>query len=303
MKIAEIQSRIRELKKEKNAIVLAHNYQTTEIFEIADALGDSFDLAVAAQKTDAEIIVFAGVKFMAESAKILNPAKKILLPEISAGCPLADFATVEKVHELKKKFPDAAVAAYVNSSAAVKAESDICVTSANAIKICRKLKENKIIFLPDRNLGEWIAENLPEKKIILWKGFCEVHSKVLKTEILTKWQNHPAAKLLVHPECRQAVRALADMVVGTGGMLNFVEKSDATEFLIATENGMLDRLQLEFPNRKFIAVAGKCVEMKKISLEKILNSLENETGEVEVAPEIANPARRGLEKMVELTTK
>ena len=283
--------------------MLAHNYQTAEIFAIADALGDSFELAVAARETDAAIIVFAGVKFMAESAKILNPAKKVLLPEMSAGCPLADFATAEKVRAAKLKFPNAAVAAYVNSTAAVKAESDICVTSANAIEICRKLPEREIIFLPDRNLGEWVAENLPEKKIILWDGFCGVHAQIPAAKILAEKKLHPDAKLLVHPECRGKIRKLADAVVGTGGMLEFVKNSDAAEFLIGTECGMLDRLRLDFPGRKFVAVAGECAEMKKISLANILHSLENESGEVVVTPEIANRAHRSLERMIDLTAE
>ena len=173
-----MKSRIVELKRVKNAIVLAHNYQLPEIYDIADFVGDSFELAMRAHKTNAEVIVFAGVKFMAESAKILNPSKKVLLPDLTAGCPLADFTTAEKLRERKKEFPKAAVVAYVNSSAAVKAESDVCCTSANAVEICRKLPADEIIFVPDQNLGEWVAEQLPQKKIILWEGHCYVHSKI-----------------------------------------------------------------------------------------------------------------------------
>ncbi len=293
-----MQSRIRKLKKAKHAIVLAHNYQLPEIYDVADAVADSFELAVAARETDAEIIVFAGVKFMAESAKILNPGKKVLLPEMSAGCPLADFATAEKVRERKKEFPDAAVVAYVNSTAAVKAESDVCVTSANAVEICRKLSEREIIFLPDRNLGEWVAENLPEKKIILWKGNCEVHARISAEKVLAARRNHPDAKILVHPESPKKIRELADAVVGTGGMLKFAENSDAAEFLIATESGMLEKLRRENPGKKFFALAGECVNMKKITLAKVLHSLEHEEFEVKIAPEIADRARRSLEKMI-----
>ena len=303
MEVVEIQSRIRKLKKVKNAIVLAHNYQLPEIYDVADAVADSFELAVVARETDAAIIVFAGVKFMAESAKILNPTKKVLLPDLAAGCPLADFATAEKVRAKKKEFPNATVVAYVNSTAAVKAESDVCVTSANAVKICRELSEREIIFLPDRNLGEWVAENLPEKKIILWEGNCFVHARIATERVAAARTNHPDAKILVHPESPRAIRELADAVVGTGGMSKFAGNSDAAEFLIATESGMLEKLRRENPEKKFCALAGECANMKKITLAKILNSLENEEFEIEIDEKIASAARKSLEKMIELSGK
>lgn len=297
-----MQSRIRELKRSKNAIILAHNYQSPEVYDVADHVSDSFELAVIAQKTDAKIIIFAGVHFMAESAKLLNPSKKVLIPDREAGCFLADYANAENLRTKKKEFPNAAVVTYVNSTAAVKAESDVCCTSANAIEICRKLRQKQIIFVPDNNLGEWVAENLPEKEIILWKeGSCYVHARILEEKVLAAKKLHPRAKILVHPESPKKIRALADAVVGTGGMLKFAQNSDATEFLIATESGMLEKLRRETSGKKFFALAGECINMKKITLAKILNSLENEGFEIEVAPETAEKARRSLEKMIELT--
>ena len=300
---AELKSRISELKRVKNAIILAHNYQLPEIYDVADFVGDSFELAIRARETDAEVIVFAGVKFMAESAKILNPQKKVLLPDLTAGCPLADFATVEKLRERKKEFPNAAVVAYINSSAAVKAESDVCCTSANAVEICRKLPAQQIIFVPDRNLGEWVAEQLPKKKIILWEGHCYVHSKISVEKVETAKKLHPQAIVLAHPECPREIRELADEVLGTGGMLNFVKNSKTAEFLIATESGMLERLNRETHGKKFFALGGECLTMKKITLPKILHSLENGESEIEVEAAVAEKARESLERMIELTKK
>ena len=298
-----MQSRIRELKKAKNAIILAHSYQLPEIYDVADFVADSFELAVAAQNTDAEIIVFAGVHFMAESAKILNPEKTVLLPDPDAGCFLAEMISVEKLREKKKEFPDAAVVAYVNSSAAVKAESTATCTSANAVEICRKLPERQIIFVPDRNLGEWVAENLPEKEIILWAGNCYVHSRISAEKVLAARKNHPDAKILVHPESPRRIRELADLVAGTGGMARFAQFSDAAKFLIGTESGMLEKLRRENPGKKFFALAGECVNMKKITLAKILDSLESEKFAIEVEPKIGEKARRSLQKMIDLTEK
>ncbi len=300
MKIEALQSRIRELKRTKNAIILAHSYQLAEIYDVADLVGDSFELSVAAQKTEAKIIVFAGVHFMAESAKLLNPTKKVLIPDPAAGCFLADCATVENLRAKKKEFPAAGVVAYVNSTAAVKAEADACCTSANAVTICRKLPQRQIIFVPDQNLGEWVAENLPEKEIILWGGNCYVHARISEEKVLAAQKLHPHAKTLVHPESPRKIRELADLVTGTGGMLKFVKGSNAEEFLIATEIGMLEKLSRENPGKKFFALAGECVNMKKITLAKILHSLEAEEFEIEVDPKITNAARQSLEKMIEL---
>ncbi len=299
----EIKSQIRELKRKKNAVILAHNYQTAEIYDVADFVGDSFELACLATQTEASIIVLAGVRFMAESVKILSPTKKVLLPDLAAGCTLANFADTEKVREKKKEFSNAAVVAYVNSTASVKAEADICVTSANAVEICRKIENDEILFLPDRNLGSVVAENLPEKKIILWEGFCEVHEKILETKILAAKNEQPYAKILAHPECPPKIRELAEEVLGTSEMSRFVANSDANEFLIVTEDGMLEKLRRENPTKKFLGVGAICHEMKKITLVKILESLEKEQFEIKIDNKIASAARRSLQKMIDLTEK
>ena len=297
-----MKSRIEELKREKNAIILAHNYQLAEIYDVADFVGDSFELAMQAKKTTAEIIVFCGVHFMAESAKILNPEKKVLIPDASAGCFLADMISVESLRERKKEFPEAAVVAYVNSSAEVKAESDVCCTSANAVEICRKISEQQIIFVPDKNLGEWVGENLPKKKIIPWEGNCYVHAKILEQNLKTARELYPTAIILAHPECEKIIRDAADEVLGTGGMLRFAKNSDAKEFLIATESGMLEKLNRETEGKKFWSLGGECLNMKKITLPKVLSSLENDEFEVEVVKEVAEGARRSLERMVDLSS-
>lgn len=294
-----MQSRIQELKREKNAIILAHNYQLPEIYDVADFVGDSFELAIEAQKTKSETIVFCGVHFMAESAKILNPEKNVLIPDLAAGCFLADMVTAESLREKKQEYPEAAVVAYVNSSAAVKAESDVCCTSANAVEICHQIPQQQIIFVPDQNLASWVAENVPEKEIIPWAGHCYVHSKVLTEKVQEAQKNHLEAVTLVHPECPPEVRELGDAVLGTGGMLNFVKHSDKTEFLIATESGMLERLNRETSGKKFWALAGECINMKKITLPKVLNALEQNEHEIELDDETTEGARRSLEKMVE----
>ncbi|MFH0776593.1 MAG: quinolinate synthase NadA [Patescibacteria group bacterium] len=300
MKIETMQTRIRELKREKNAIILAHSYQLPEIYDVADFVADSFELAVAAQKTKADMIIFAGVHFMAESAKLLNPGKKVLLPDRTAGCFLADCITVERLREKKKEFPGAAVVAYVNSSAAVKAESDACCTSANAVAVCRKLPQKQIIFVPDGNLGEWVAEHLPEKEILTWPGSCYVHARISEEKVLAAQKSHPNAKTLIHPEAPRKIRALGDLVAGTGGMLKFVQHSTAEEFLVATESGMLEKLKRAAPAKRFFALAGECLNMKKITLAKVLHSLEQEEFEITVDPKIAGAARKSLEKMIEL---
>jgi quinolinate synthase len=303
VKNADFKSRIKELKRAKDAIILAHNYQLPEIYDVADFVGDSFELAMQARETQAKTIIFCGVHFMAESAKILNPEKKVLIPDLNAGCFLADMVTAESLREKKKAFPEAAVVAYVNSSAAVKAESDATCTSANAIEICRKLPQRQIIFVPDENLGEWVGENLPEKEIIPWTGHCYVHSKILETNLQTARERHPNAKILAHPECPKNIRQLADEILGTGGMLKFVKNSETEEFLIATESGMLEKLKRETVGKKFWSLGGECINMKKITLPKVLNALENDEFKIEVEEEIARKARKSLERMVELTER
>ena len=295
-----IQSRILKLKQQKNAIILAHNYQLPEIYDIADFIGDSYELALKARETNSDVIIFCGVHFMAEAAKILNPAKKVLIPDIAAGCFLADMVSVASLREKKKEFPQAAVVAYVNSSAAVKAESDACCTSANAVTVCKKISQQQIIFVPDKNLASWVAENLPEKEIIPWQGHCYVHSKICVENLLKARELHPNAILLAHPECPPNVRAVADKILGTGGMLRFAQNSEAVEFLIATESGMLEKLKRQTTGKQFWALGGECLNMKKITLEKVLFSLEDMKYEISVDETIAEAARIAIERMIKI---
>ncbi|MFA5352106.1 MAG: quinolinate synthase NadA [Candidatus Gracilibacteria bacterium] len=301
MEKAEIISRIMELKQQKHAVILAHSYQPKEIYDIADFVGDSLELSLAAMKTAAEIIVFCGVHFMAESAKILNPEKKVLLPEVSAGCFLANCATAQAVREKKKAFPQAAAVCYINSSAAVKAECDAVITSANAVKVVKQLPQKKIILIPDENLGSWIAEQLPEKEIILWKGNCNIHAAVNLEEVKKAKRENPEAKVIAHPECPKVIRDLADEVCGTSGMLRYMSENPAKEFLIITEPGMLTQLRRKEPSKKFTSLCGECADMKKITLEKVLHSLESETPEIVVEEKIAQQAKVALDKMMKLS--
>ena len=301
MEKAEIISRILELKQQKNAVILAHSYQTEEIYDIADFVGDSLELSLQAMKTSAEIIVFCGVHFMAESAKILNPEKKVLLPEVSAGCFLANCATADAVKAKKKEFPEAAAVCYINSSAAVKAECDAVITSANAVKVVKQLPQQQIILIPDENLGIWIAEQLPEKEIILWQGNCNIHAAVNPEEVKQAKLENPEAKVIAHPECPKVIRDLADEVCGTSGMLRSVSENPAKEFLIITEPGMLTQLKRKEPSKKFTSLCGECADMKKITLEKVLHSLETETPEITVEEKIAQQAKVALDRMMKLS--
>ena len=302
---AELKSKIASLKKEKNAVIIAHNYQRDEIQEIADYRGDSLALAQTAVRTDASLIVFCGVHFMAESAAILNPNKKVLLPVKEAGCPLADMITVDKLKEKKKEHPDAAVVCYVNSSAEVKAQSDIACTSSNAIEVVKSLKQKNIIFVPDKNLGRYVQKNVPEKNIILWEGFCSTHIRLREEDVLTAKKVHPQAEFLAHPECDPEVLKLADVICSTGGMFKHVKKSEKKEFIIGTESGMIYALAGENPDKKFYLPTQHliCANMKLTTLGWVLHSLENEVYEVKVSEDIAKKARKSLEKMLALTKK
>ncbi len=292
------QERILELKRERNAIILAHNYQLPEIYDVADYVGDSLELALRAKETDADIIVFCGVHFMAESAKILNPTKKVLLPSLQAGCFMADMVTPERLKAEKAKYPDAAVVTYVNSTAATKALSDICVTSSNAVKVVASLTQKQIIFTPDEHLGSWVGEQLPDKEIIPWKGFCHVHTKVTLERIALARAKHPEAVVVAHPECPKQIRDIADYVCGTGGMIRYAQESSATELLIVTEAGMVERLKRDVPDKQFWAICGECVNMKQISLTNTLEALENNQYEITVPAEIAASAKLALDKML-----
>jgi quinolinate synthase len=301
MEHKELIEKINNLKKEKNAVILVHNYQRPEIYEVGDFLGDSLGLAKDAVKTDAKIIVFCGVDFMAESAKMLNPDKMVLHPEKLAACPMANMITVSGVMDAKKKYPDAAVVSYVNSTADVKAVSDICCTSANAVKIVQSLDNKEIIFVPDKNLGNYVQSQLPDKKIITVDGHCYVHDKILVENIREAKKNHPDAKVMVHPECRMEVINEGDAACSTGQMITYARESSAKEFIVVTECGMVNVLSKEFPDKKFWAVGGTCIQMKKITLEKVYDCLLNETNQVSVDPDIALNAKKALDRMLDVS--
>lgn len=275
--VDDLKNKIKDLKKKRNAIILAHYYQRDEVQEIADQVGDSYYLSKIGKDCSESTIVFCGVKFMAESAKILSPEKTVLLPAIDAGCPMADMADVEGVLELKRQHPHAKVVCYINSSADVKAVSDVCCTSSNAVKIIKAIDEQEIIFLPDKNLGEYVQTLVPEKKIILWNGFCITHKKVRTEEVLSVRNSKPNIQVLVHPECEKPVRDLADFVGSTGEIIDYATKNNHKEYLIVTECGVLNRLQKNNPNKKFYFPSGgmTCVNMKKTTLEDVYYSLLN----------------------------
>jgi quinolinate synthase len=299
----QITKEINKFKKERNAIILSHNYQRDEIQEIADVHGDSLALAHAAAKTTNDVIVFCGVQFMAESASILNPHKTVLLPVKEAGCPLAEMASAEKIREVRKKHPSAAVCCYINSSAEVKAESDICCTSSNAIEVVRSLEEKEVIFLPDRNLGRYVQKNVPEKEIIIWPGFCITHMRLQEEEILNAKKMYPDAEVVAHPECEPDVLQHADCIASTGGMFSYVKKSSKKKFIIATENGMLFRLRLENPDKEFFLPSEHliCANMKLTTLGWLLHSLQNMEYVVRVPDHLIARARVPLERMFALT--
>jgi quinolinate synthase len=299
MEKQEILERIEQLKREKNAVILAHNYQIEEVQDVADHVGDSFELSRIAADSDAEIIVFCGVHFMAESAAILSPDKTVLLPDLNAGCPLADMIDVDQLRDLKKKYPEAAVATYINSTAAVKAESDICITSANAVKVVNSLDEDTVLFVPDGNLAHFVAERT-SKTIIPWAGYCNTHHRVTVEDITTARELYPEAVIVVHPECRPEVVALADAALGTGGMISFSRETKVKEIIIGTEMGMLHRLKKECPDKNFILLSPKliCPNMKYTNLEKILASLKNKEYVITVPAEIRERAVFALERML-----
>jgi quinolinate synthase len=295
----EIISEIMKLKKQRNAVILVHNYQRSEVQDIADFTGDSLELSQRAAKTTADVIVFCGVHFMAETAYIINPSKTVLLPDINSGCPMADMITVPDLITEKKKYPDARVVCYVNSSAAVKAESDICCTSANAVKVVESLGDKDIIFVPDQYLGEWVSKKTGHK-MHLWPGFCPTHMKILPEDIIRQKNLHPKAVVLVHPECRSETKAAADEVLSTGGMMRYARENKAKEMIIGTEVGILHRLRKENADKTFIAVTNKavCPNMKRITLEKVLWSLQDMSHKIEVPEDIRIRALSTVELML-----
>ena len=262
--------KLEALKKEKNAVIMAHYYVPDEVQEIADYIGDSYYLSDVATKVDASVIVLCGVRFLGESAKILNPGKKVLLPDLHADCPMAHMAAIEKIEEVRKEYPDVAVVCYVKSTAELKSHSDVCVTSSNAVKIVKELPNHDIFFIPDEHLGTYVAEQVPEKHIILNDGFCHVHAAIRPEAAKAAKEARPQAKLLVHPECRSEAVALADYVGSTAGIIKYAEASKDTEFLVATELGVFAELKKRCPDKKFYAVGNTqiCPNMKKVTLDK-----------------------------------
>ena len=289
---------ILELKKQLNAVILVHNYQRPEMCKIADFIGDSLGLSEEAAKTDADIILFCGVKFMAETAKILSPKKTVLLPSLDAGCALADMATLEQLKKVKEKHPDAAVVSYVNANADIKAESDVCCTSMNAVKIVNSLPNKEIIFLPDKNLGRHVASKT-DKKIILWDGYCFVHDK-LNAEMLDDLKKDmPGAKIIAHPECKTDILQEADHISGTGGMAKFANSSNAKDFIVVTECGMTEKLKEDVPDKNFYSFCNICPYMKYTTLPLVVSSLTQKQHEITLPEETIKKARKALDKMLE----
>jgi len=299
---AELIYRINKFKQEKNAVILAHCYQNIEIDEVADYVGDSLYLSQKAAETNADIIVFAGVYFMAETAKILSPEKKVLLPRMESGCFMADMINAQELRTFKEKYQGRPVVCYVNSSAETKAESDICCTSANALKIVQSLREKEILFAPDRGLGAYIASQLPDKKIISYCGYCPTHMRILPKDILEKKSLYKNAEILVHPECHIEVIKLADYVGSTSGIMSRVKASNSDTFVIATEKGVAQRLQRDYPEKKFILASEKavCENMKWHALEDVLNALKNEAYEVTVEESLCQKASISINRMMQI---
>lgn len=301
---AELIEKISALKKRRNAVILTHNYQLGEVQDIADFVGDSLELSQRAAETDAGLIVFCGVQFMAETASILCPDKVILLPDVNAGCLLADMITAERLRAKKKEHPQAVVVCYVNSPAEVKAESDICCTSANAVEVVESLDAREILFVPDQNLGHYVSTRTG-KEMILWPGFCPTHVRIKPERIKELKREYPQAKVVVHPECTPEVIALADEVASTGGMCRYAQRDDVGEMIVGTELGIIHRLRKDNPGKSFIPASEQaiCPDMKLITLEKVLRSLEKMSPEVKVPEEIRLRAKAAVDKMLEGKSK
>lgn len=292
---------ILELRRSRGAVILAHNYQLGEVQDIADFVGDSLELSQKAAATDAGVIVFCGVHFMAETASILCPEKVVLLPDVHAGCPMADMITAERLREKKKEHPEAVVVCYINSSAEVKAESDICCTSANAVGIVESLDAREILFVPDQYLGHYVSTKTG-KNMILWPGFCPTHARITPERITELKQEYPQARAVVHPECRPEVIALADEVLSTGGMCRYARRDDVREMIVGTEMGIIHRLRKENPGKRFIPVSEQaiCPNMKSITLEKVLWSLQEMEPEVKVTEGIRVRAIAAVDRMLKI---
>ena len=297
----QLSEKILKLKKEKNAIILAHLYQIPEIQEIADYVGDSYYLSQVARDAKEDLIIFCGVKFMAESAKVLSPEKTVILPAPNAGCPMADMAEVEDVEEMIKKYPDAFKVCYINSSYEVKALCDASVTSSSALKIIKNIPNKQILFLPDQNLGGYISEFFPEKEFILWRGFCPTHHRITAEDIIKAKEEHPNVKVLSHPECSKEVRDLSDYIGSTSGIINYATECEDKEFIIATEEGVLHQLKKKNPDKKFyFPEVMVCPNMKKTSLQDVYDALDGKKEEVILVEEIPKKALTSLENMHKL---
>ncbi|HZK26781.1 MAG TPA: quinolinate synthase NadA [Thermoclostridium sp.] len=300
--MSEMIDEIKRMKQEKNAVIVAHNYQNDEVQDIADVVGDSLRLSQYCASTDADVVVFCGVHFMAESAKILSPEKTVLLPEIDAGCPMADMVTAEGLIEEKKKYPNAAVVCYINTSAEVKAECDICCTSSNAIRVIESISNDEIIFAPDLNLGGYIAKNFPNKTFHMWQGYCITHHRVRKDDVEKAKNAHPDALLLAHPECRLEVIEMADFVGSTSAIIEFAKNNPHDKFIIATEMGILHKLKKDSPQKTFYLLTPKlvCPNMKKTKVESVYNALKYDRYQIELDEQIMNRARKSLEAMLSI---
>jgi quinolinate synthase len=301
-RLKKLVENIERLKQQHNAVILAHNYQPGEIQDIADFSGDSLGLSIKAAQTEAEVIVFCGVQFMAETAAILSPEKTVLLPDKSAGCPMADMITAEQLRKLKQEHPDALVVCYVNSTAEVKAESDYCCTSANAVELVSSLpKDRQILFVPDQHLGRFVAERTG-RDIVLWPGYCRSHVMITEDDIKNAKAKYPDAIVMTHPECSEPVKELSDELLSTGQMLKFAAESTAKQFIIATETGIIHTLKKQNPEAEFIPASNRaiCPNMKKITLEKIIWALEDMQYKISVPDAIREKAKIALDKMVEI---
>jgi len=308
MDVKAMQEEIREMAREKRAVLLAHYYQRPEVQDIADFVGDSLELSRKAANTDADIIVFCGVRFMCETAKILSPHKKVLHPNPESGCPMADMVSAQQVRELRERHPDAEFVAYINTTAEVKAEIDLCVTSANAPKIIKKLKSKKIVFLPDQALGSWIAKQVPEKEFIIWKGFCPPHFEFTARDVLKLKEKYPDAKVAAHPECHPKVIEMADFVGSTSQIIRYATSVEAKRIIVITEVGLKHTLQKKDPSREYIFPETMnycgtvyCCTMKGITLPKVYETLKEEINEVTLPQDIIERARRPIERMLELS--
>lgn len=299
----EMMAEIEVMKKEQNAVVVAHYYQNDDVQLVADLVGDSYGLSVKCAETDATTIVFCGVRFMAESAKVLSPEKRVLIPELRAGCPMADQVTADEVKQLRADYPDATFVCYVNTSAEVKAECDVCCTSSNAVKIIKSLDAKQIVFLPDQNLGGYVAKQVPDKEVILYDGFCYTHNKIRMEEVMKVREAHPGVQLVVHPECKAELANEADFVGSTAQIIKHCTESDDQTFIIGTEMGILYELRRQNPNKKFYILSPRfvCPNMKYTELESVYDALKLGRYEMEVDEDIRLRAIKSLDKMIEIT--